>query len=118
MGPQWAGLGMRGNSSRTMQLTDVVLPQAQLLGHEGDEIWYVFYMIAPYFLMAMSGTYLDIASAALDEARGSISSRQYEHSETTPSQSVVLQHHLGISFRKSILTGYSHSFSNTHRGQG
>jgi hypothetical protein len=35
--------------------------EANLLGHEGDQIWYVFEVVAPYFLVAMAGTYLGIA---------------------------------------------------------
>lgn len=40
-GPAWAGLGMRGNSSRNLELRDMVVPRRDLLGVEGDQIWYV-----------------------------------------------------------------------------
>ncbi len=55
-GPPWCGLGMRGNSSRRLQLHDVVVPRSHLLGQEGDQIWYAFQVVAPYFLIAMAGT--------------------------------------------------------------
>lgn len=94
-GPHWVGLGMRGNSSRTVELSNLFLPRTHLLGIEGDEIWYMFYVVTPYFLTAMAGTYLGIASAAFDEARQSMGTRHYDHSGSTPAHSVVLQHRLG-----------------------
>jgi alkylation response protein AidB-like acyl-CoA dehydrogenase len=94
-GEPWSGLGMRGNSSRTLELRGVEVPRRDLLGQRGDEIWYVFNVIAPYFLIAMAGTYLGVAGAALDEAREHLGSRRYSQSGTTPGQSAVVQHRLG-----------------------
>lgn len=63
----WQGMGMRGNAARGLRLRDVPVPVANLLGEEGDQIWYIFEVVAPYFLIAMAGTYLGVAQAALDE---------------------------------------------------
>jgi isovaleryl-CoA dehydrogenase len=52
-GPSWDGFGMRGNSSRSLVLEDAPVPAANLLGAEGDETWYLFEVIAPYFIVAM-----------------------------------------------------------------
>lgn len=71
----WAGLGMRGNSSQGLKLKDVRVPLRNLLGEEGDQVWYVFEVIAPYFLVAMAGTYLGLAQAALDETVRHLKSR-------------------------------------------
>ncbi len=76
----WAGFGMRGNSSRPLQLDRVRVPARNLLGEPGDQVWYVFEVVAPFFLMAMAGTYLGIAQAALDEASVHLRSRRYSHS--------------------------------------
>jgi alkylation response protein AidB-like acyl-CoA dehydrogenase len=103
-GEPWQGLGMRGNDARTMDLRDVRIPGAQLLGREGDQIWYMFNVIAPYFLMAMSGTYLGIAIAALDEARAHLSARHYTHSGTTLASEPVLQHRMGTLWAKVART--------------
>ncbi len=62
----WAGFGMRGNASRGLHLDDAHVPARNLLGEEGDQAWYVFEVVTPYFLMAMSAVYLGIARAALD----------------------------------------------------
>ena len=94
-GKEWAGLGMRGNSSRPLQLKNVKISSRQILGEEGDQLWYVFNVVAPYFLIAMSGTYLGIAVRALEEARQSLVNRIYSHSGTGPSQVSTMQHRLG-----------------------
>lgn len=94
-GPPWEGLGMRGNSSLALDLNQVLVPRNDLLGEEGDQIWYVFQVVTPYFLMAMSGTYLGIASAALEIARNHLIKRHYSESGSSLAQVTVLQHRLG-----------------------
>ena len=78
-GPTWNGTGMRGNSSRGVKLDHVKVPEGNLLGREGDQIWYVFEVVAPYFLVAMAGTYLGLAQAALDLAVEHLRQHRYEH---------------------------------------
>lgn len=94
-GDEWKGLGMRGNSSRSLELKDVEISNNQLLGNEGDQIWYVFSVVAPYFLIAMSATYLGIASSALEEAIIHLEKRRYSTSGAKLSNNGVLQHKLG-----------------------
>lgn len=94
-GAPWRGLGMRGNASRMLELDQVLVPRTNLLGNEGDEMWYIFAVVAPYFLMAMAGTYLGIAQAALDEARHHLTTRTYSHTGTSLAQEPVLQHRFG-----------------------
>lgn len=92
-GPPWDGMGMRGNSSRVVDL-DVELAPDDLLGEEGDQLWYVFHVVAPYFLMAMAGTYLGIAAEALELGQEGIE-REHEHSGASLSGAPVLQHRVG-----------------------
>lgn len=94
-GERWNGMGMRGNSSRTMELRDVRLPTSSLLGKEGDQIWYIFNVVCPYFLVAMSGTYLGIMNSALEEAKEHLAKRHHTHIGLTLAQLPVLQHRLG-----------------------
>ena len=89
---QWRGFGMRGNSSRTLRLEHVRVPKTQLLGSEGDEVWYVFEVIAPYFLMAMSGVYLGIAAAALELAIVDVQAREHTHTRQTLAAEPIVQH--------------------------
>ena len=76
----WEGLGMRGNSSRGLHLDGVEVPHANLLGEEGDEAWYVFEVVAPYFLTAMAGVYAGVARAAYDAAVVHLTTRRHAHS--------------------------------------
>lgn len=99
-GPDWKGIGMRGNSSKTLILKDIKVPAQNLLGEVGDQLWYIFQVVAPYFLTAMSGTYLGIAQAAFNEARQHLADRSYRHSGTTLSQNQILQHRLGMLWAK------------------
>tara|TARA_R100000306_G_scaffold62439_1_gene70149 strand:- start:8740 stop:9780 length:1041 start_codon:yes stop_codon:yes gene_type:complete len=91
---EWQGFGMRGNSSRAMQLDKATVPTANLLGEPGDQVWYVFEIVAPYFLMAMAGTYLGVAEAALNEARQHLKSRRHAHSGSALADHEVLQSRL------------------------
>ena len=95
-GPAWDGLGMRGNSSRPLKLENVTVSHEHILGEPGDQLWYVFNVVAPYFLMAMSGTYLGIAERALEEARTILLTRVYAHNGTHLAQISILQHRLGV----------------------
>lgn len=94
-GPPWNGIGMRGNSSRNADLDGVTVPAANLLGEEGDQIWYVFSVVAPYFLTAMAGVYLGVAAAAFDEATDWIGKRTLNDSGRGVASFEVVQHHVG-----------------------
>lgn len=91
----WAGLGMRSNSSRTLHLEEVPLPANRLLGEQGDQLWYVFEVIAPYFLMAMAGTYLGVAEAAFEVAREHLATRRQSHTGELLGSNPLLAHRLG-----------------------
>jgi len=95
-GPSWRGVGMRGNSSCTLDLDGTPVALHDLLGEEGDQLWYMFQAVAPYFLMAMAGTYLGIASAALREAIHHLGARQHRHSGASLAEVGVLQHRTGV----------------------
>lgn len=99
-GKEWDGMGMRGNSSRPLSLTDVAVGSKNILGEKGDQLWYVFNVVAPYFLMAMAGTYLGVADAAFTEARNSVKNRNYSHSGTSLSHVQLIQHRLGGLWQK------------------
>lgn len=99
-GKEWDGLGMRGNSSRSLQLNNVHISAQHILGEKGDQLWYVFNVVAPYFLTAMAGTYLGIAERALSEAKNTLSKRTYSHNGTALAQVPVLQHRLGTLWAK------------------
>ncbi|HSJ09200.1 MAG TPA: acyl-CoA dehydrogenase family protein, partial [Longimicrobiales bacterium] len=92
---EWHGLGMRSNSSRTVRLEGVRLPAHNLLGEQGDQIWYVFEVVAPYFLMAMAGTYGGVAASALELARDHLATRRHAHTGELLGAQPLLSHRLG-----------------------
>ncbi len=91
----WKGFGMRGNSSRGLRFSDVRVPQTHLLGEQGDQVWYVFEVVAPYFLMAMAGTYLGIAQSALEAASAHLRNRSHSYFEEPLAQIGTLQNRFG-----------------------
>lgn len=91
----WEGFGMRGNSSRTVRLENARVPVPNLLGHEGDQLWYVFEVVAPYFLMAMAGTYVGVASAAYEIARTHLATRRHAHTGELLGNAPIPAWHLG-----------------------
>lgn len=114
-GEDWNGLGMRGNSSRAMTLENVTISDQQILGEPGDQLWYVFNVVAPYFLTAMSGTYLGIAECAIQEAKRLLSKRTYGHNGTNLAQVSLLQHRLGTLWAKVERTR-TLIYSAAHKG--
>lgn len=91
----WTGWGMRGNSARSAQLVDVRIDRDDLLGEQGDEIWFMFNVVVPYFLMAMSATYLGVATAAFEAARAHLTERQHSHSGAALADHNIIQHRIG-----------------------
>ncbi len=78
-----------------MHLNNVRVDKSKILGAEGDQLWYVFNVMMPYLLVSLSGTFLGIAQAALDEARDYLLKRHYSHNGSRLSQNALLQHRLG-----------------------
>lgn len=76
----WRGFGMRGNSARGLNLDRARVSNRNLLGAEGDQMWYMFEVVVPYFIVAMAGAYLGIAQAALDDAINHVKTRRFAHS--------------------------------------
>lgn len=94
-GAPWAGFGMRGNSSRPLTLDGVRVDGDRLLGAEGDQVWYVFEVVAPFFLTAMAGTYVGVAQAALDITLQHLRDRRHAHSGQALADVDLLQHRVG-----------------------
>lgn len=117
-GPAWAGWGMRGNSSAAVDLTGVAVPVSDRLGSEGDQIWYVFSVVAPYFLVAMAGTYLGVAAHALRHATSHLTRRHYTHSGSTLAEVSVLQHRLGTLWARLTRTEQLCRWAATVADQG
>jgi isovaleryl-CoA dehydrogenase len=88
---EWQGFGMRGNSSRGVRLDGVRVPVTNLLGNEGEQVWYMFEVVTPYFITAMAGTYLGIAQGALDAAVRHLTARTHTHTADALADLEVMQ---------------------------
>lgn len=93
---EWRGLGMRGNSSRGIHFSGTHVPPENLLGEEGEQIWYIFEVIAPYFLMAMAGTYIGIARGALAQAIRHLKNRVHTHSGRSLADLELIQSRIAV----------------------
>lgn len=96
----WEGFGMHGNHSINMTLEDVTVPADDLLGKHGDEIWYVFYVICPFFLSSMAGTYAGVAARAYRETHQHLQNRKYDHTGETLGEVSHLQRKLARMWSK------------------
>ncbi|NQZ54268.1 MAG: acyl-CoA/acyl-ACP dehydrogenase [Piscirickettsiaceae bacterium] len=103
-GPVWAGLGMRGNSSRNLSLNNVKISDQEILGNIGDQIWYIFNIITPYFLTAITGAYLGLGRAAIEEIRAHVMQRKFSYNDKTIASSSVIQHKIGVLWAKYVRT--------------
>ncbi|MBT3505752.1 MAG: acyl-CoA/acyl-ACP dehydrogenase [Piscirickettsiaceae bacterium] len=99
-GERWKGIGLRGDSSRDLFLDSVKIPDKNILGQFGDQIWYVFNVITPYFLTAMAGSYLGIARAAINEVTHHIKNREFSFNGRALASSSVIQYQLGALWAK------------------
>ena len=86
----WQGMGMRGNSSRGLRLDGARVPIQNLLGEEGDQVWYVFDIVVPYFLTAMAATYLAVARSALELTVHHVRERRFSHTGEALADAPVL----------------------------
>lgn len=93
-GEAWNGFGMRGNSSRPVSLEHVRVSGQNLLGGTGDQIWYMFEVVIPHFLTAMSGVYLGLCAASLDAAITHLKAREHVHTGERLSALPILWHDL------------------------
>lgn len=103
-GENWNGLGLRGNSTRELLLESVKVPDNNILGQFGDQIWYIFNVITPYFLSSIAGTYLGIARAAISEVEHHIKNREFSFNGRAMASSSVIQYQLGCLWAKYART--------------
>ena len=85
----WDGLGMAGNSSITMVLSDVAVPVDNLLGKEGDGQDVVFGVVAPTFLVGLAAVNVGISQAALDSAVEHARGRRYPTGESLAEVQII-----------------------------
>jgi alkylation response protein AidB-like acyl-CoA dehydrogenase len=73
----WQGLGMAGNSSVGMELTEVKLGEDTRIGAPGAGLELVFNTVAPFFLVGLAAVNVGIAAAAAKAATRHAAERRY-----------------------------------------
>ncbi|MBI3744357.1 MAG: acyl-CoA/acyl-ACP dehydrogenase [Chloroflexi bacterium] len=94
---QWDGIGMAGNSSISMTLTNAAVPAASLLGKEGDGQEVVFSVVAPTFLIGLAAVNVGIAQAALDATIEHAKTRKYPTGQTLSQVQAIQMYIAGMS---------------------
>ncbi|HEX5481902.1 MAG TPA: acyl-CoA dehydrogenase family protein [Terriglobia bacterium] len=79
LGKPFEGLGLAGNASAPMKLSDVRLPQDARLGTEGSGFETMMQVVLPHFLVGVAAVSVGIAAAAFAAAKAHVTSRKYEH---------------------------------------
>ena len=73
----WDGLGMAGNSSIALELTDLRVGDDAHVGAAGKATELVFGVVAPFFLVGLAAVNVGIASAAARAATEHVAGRRY-----------------------------------------
>jgi isovaleryl-CoA dehydrogenase len=73
----WQGLGMAGNSSIALELSDVAVDADARIGAPGDGANLVFSVVAPFFLVGLAAVNVGIAAGALKSASDHAANRRY-----------------------------------------
>jgi isovaleryl-CoA dehydrogenase len=74
---EWQGLGMAGNSSIALELTDVAVDDDARVGAPGAGADLVFSVVAPCFLAGLAAVNVGIAAGALQAASEHAAGRRY-----------------------------------------
>jgi alkylation response protein AidB-like acyl-CoA dehydrogenase len=76
---QWQGLGLRGNNSVSMKLSDCLVPELNQIGSQGGAPDIEMSTMLPRFLLGISAVYNGIAEAALLCAIEHVKTRVHAH---------------------------------------
>ncbi|MDY0234140.1 MAG: acyl-CoA dehydrogenase family protein [Sulfurimonas sp.] len=78
----WDGLGMRGNVSMPMNLTNVQLSEDNRIGVEGSGLEQVFTVVAPFFITGLASVSAGIALNACEVVKNHAMQRKYTNGES------------------------------------
>ncbi|MDY6065565.1 MAG: acyl-CoA dehydrogenase family protein [Finegoldia sp.] len=74
---QWHGLGMKGNVSCPMTLTDVKLDYKYMVGEKGTAVDQIFTVIAPFFVVGLAAVYSGLCANMCEAATRHAMKRTY-----------------------------------------
>lgn len=76
---RFEGLGLAGNASAPMSLTDVAIDDATRLGPEGSGFQSMLEVVLPHFQVGVASVSIGLAKAAHQTIVGRMGARKYEH---------------------------------------
>jgi alkylation response protein AidB-like acyl-CoA dehydrogenase len=76
---RFEGLGLAGNASAAMSLSDVAIDDAARLGPEGSGFQSMLEVVLPYFQIGVASVSMGLAKAAQQAIAGRMGARKYEH---------------------------------------
>ena len=76
---RFEGLGLAGNASAPMSLTDVAIDDATRLGPEGSGFQSMLEVVLPHFQIGVASVSMGLAKAAHQMIVGRMGARKYEH---------------------------------------
>jgi len=76
---RFEGLGLAGNASAPMKLTDVALDDEARLGDDGTGFQSMLEIVLPHFQIGVASVSLGIAAAAFQTITARVGARKYEH---------------------------------------
>jgi len=76
---RFEGLGLAGNASAPMTLTDVALDDDSRLGPEGSGFESMLQVVLPHFQIGVASVSIGIANAAFQTIAARVGARKYEH---------------------------------------
>jgi len=85
---RFEGLGLAGNASAPMSLTDVAIDDAARLGPEGSGFQSMLEVVLPHFQIGVASVSMGLAKAAHQTIVGRMGARKYEHSGRTALSSI------------------------------
>jgi alkylation response protein AidB-like acyl-CoA dehydrogenase len=85
---RFEGVGLAGNASAPMKLSDVSVDEDMQIGPEGSGFQSMLEIVLPHFQIGVASVSLGIAAAAFQAITEHVSARKYEHAGGAPLASI------------------------------
>ena len=94
VGPEFNGLGMRGNASRPMTARGASVPRSAQLGPDGGGFDIMMGIVLPWFQVLNAAVSVGIAAAAVEKTAAHATTARFEHLNQTLADQPVTRHHI------------------------